>query len=231
MKIRKAPVADLLDYLEELYNEKKHHNFNNILQVINRYYSTLSNHKNIMPINDAVLEDWCDLNFSDTMKNCPNVPGILIYQTAPNGARKYGLLYHSGYIYNRQTDFLSYYDIGQFGKVCSHTYYQPDWEGWGAPTRFFKFPEEDYIDSNEWTLGERPLELNCMGHDVRQLQQFLKKAHENVEVSGHFDEKTEKAVKDTQIWTNQSPTGKFELENGGQKIVDFLTSGRKPLLP
>jgi len=52
---------------------------------------------------------------------------------------------------------MAYYDIDKHGRIASHTYLQSDWDGWGAPTRFFKFPIEEYVDSNTWGLGERIL--------------------------------------------------------------------------
>lgn len=231
MKIKQAPVADLLKYTEELYEEKKKQKFENILQVVSLYYSKLTNYNSIMPMYDAVLEDWCDLNFSNTMKNCPNVPGIIVYKNSLNGARKYALLYHSGYIMSpdKQTNFLSYFDINQHGHVDSHTYNWKDWDGWGAPLRYFYFSEKDYIDSSKWALGERVLELDSFGHDVRMLQSFLRKAHIDVPLHGYFDEKTEQALKDTQIWINLEPNGIFDFENGGKNILDFLTNKQQSL--
>jgi hypothetical protein len=73
MKIRQAPVADLLKYLEDLYNERpKNFRTSNILNVINKYYCSLTNHKTIMPVGTDFMNDWCDLNHADTMINCPN---------------------------------------------------------------------------------------------------------------------------------------------------------------
>jgi hypothetical protein len=172
MKIRQAPVADLLKYLEGLYNDRpKTFRTSNILNVINKYYCSLTNHKTIMPVGNDFMNDWCDLNHADTMKNCPNVPGILVYKNKPDGSKMYGILYHSGYITssNKQTNFLSYYFAHPEGHVGSHSFHVDDWDGWGAPIRYFSFPTEDFIDSRFYGLGERPLTLHSYGHDVRQL--------------------------------------------------------------
>ena len=60
----------------------------------------------------------------------------------------YGILYHSGYITssNKQTNFLSYYFAHPEGHVGSHSFHVDDWDGWGAPIRYFSFPDEDFID-------------------------------------------------------------------------------------
>lgn len=230
MKIRQAPVADLLKYLTELYNSRpKELRIKNILTLVNRYYVSITNHKSIMPIANDFLNDWCDLNWSDSMKNCPNVPGIIVYKNKPDGSRFYGILYHSGYIgpQELQTNYLSYYHAHQEGHIGSHTYLAGDWDGWGAPVRYFKFDPENYVESGAWNLGERPLSLGCLGHDVRMLQTFLQKAHPNVVINGRFDENTLKALNETQSWCNLPQKNTFELNNEGQKIVEFLTNGNK----
>lgn len=230
MKIRQAPVADLLKYLEELYNDRpKTFRTSNILNVINKYYCSLTNHKTIMPVGNDFMNDWCDLNHADTMKNCPNVPGILVYKNKPDGSRMYGILYHSGYITtsNKQTNFLSYYFAHPEGHIGSHSFHVDDWDGWGAPLRYFSFPAEDYIDSRFWTLGERSLTIHSFGHDVRQLQSFLHKANEDVPVHGYFESKTLDALHEVQSWCNLPESDIFDLAKEGQKIVDFLVGGKK----
>lgn len=231
MKIRQAPVADLLKYLEELYSDRpKNFRTSNILNVINKYYCSLTNHKTIMPIGNDFMNDWCDLNYANTMKNCPNVPGIIVYKNKPNGTRTYGVLYHSGYITspNKQTNFLSYYFAHPEGHIGSHNYYADDWDGWGAPIRYFSFPAEDYLDNRFWALGERILTKHSMGHDVRQLQALLNKAHENVIVNGYFDDNTLEALHLTQYWCNIPQNDIFDLNSlDGKKIIEYLTNGNK----
>ena len=99
MKIRPAPMADLLNYLDDLYNSHaKLKPATSIIELINDYYCSLTNHKTIMSVGNDFLNDWCDLNYDKRMENCPNVPGILIYKNRPNGTKFYGILYHSGHI-------------------------------------------------------------------------------------------------------------------------------------
>ena len=230
MKIRQAPVADLLKYLEGLYNDRpKTFRTSNILNVINKYYCSLTNHKTIMPVGNDFMNDWCDLNHADTMKNCPNVPGILVYRNKPDGTKMYGILYHSGYITtsDKQVDFLSYYFAHPEGHVGSHSYHPSDWDGWGAPIRYFSFPAEDFIDSRFYSLGERPLSLHSDGHDVRQLQSFLHKANENVPVHGYFESRTLDALHEVQSWCNLPTSDIFDLNKEGQKIIDFLVGGKQ----
>lgn len=229
MKIRQAPVADLLKYLEGLYNDRpKTFRTSNILNVINKYYCSLTNHKTIMPVGNDFMNDWCDLNHADTMKNCPNVPGILVYKNKPDGSKMYGILYHSGYITtsNKQTNFLSYYFAHPEGHIGSHSFHADDWDGWGAPIRYFSFPAEDYVDNRFWALGERSLTLHSLGHDVRQLQAFLHKANENVPVHGYFESATLDALHEVQSWCNLPVNDVFELNKDGQKIIDILVGGK-----
>lgn len=230
MKIRQAPVADLMKYVEELYADRDNNKHKNIFQVIDKYYCSLTNYKTIIPITHDYLNDWCDLNWSRTMDNCPNIPGLIIYKNNINGTKTYGLLYHSGYICARtqQTDYMAYYNIDKHGRIASHTYLQSDWDGWGAPTRFFKFPTEEYVDSNAWGLGERILQKHTFGHDVRQLQTLLRKAHENVSIDGYFDDNTLEALHLTQYWCNIPQTNSFNLNSvEGKKIIEYLTNGNK----
>lgn len=229
MKIRQAPIADLLKYLETLHIERpKDFKTSNIVNVINKYYCSLTNHKTIMPIANDFMNDWCDLNHSDTMENCPNVPGLLVYKNKPDGTKFYGLLYHSGYITSpeKQTNFLSYYYAHQEGHVGSHSFNVKEWDGWGAPVRYFSFSPEDYLDSRLWALGERPLTIGCFGHDVRQLQAILHRAHKEVPLDGYFEEKTLMALLETQSWCNIPHSDTFELNKNGEAIINFLTNGR-----
>lgn len=229
MKIRQAPVADLLNYLQEIYMERpKDIRTSNILNIVNKYYCSLTNHKTILPVGNDFMTDWCDLNHSNTMENCPNVPGIIVYRNKPDGTKMYGVLYHSGYITteNKQTNYLSYYYAHPEGHINSHSYLASDWDGWGAPVRYFSFSPDVYVENRLWALGERPLSLHNMGHDVRQLQAFLSKANEQVMVSGYFDKATLEALHEVQSWCNLPVSDTFELNTDGQKIISFLTGGK-----
>lgn len=229
MKIRQAPVADLLNYLQEIYMERpKDIRTSNILNIVNKYYCSLTNHKTILPVGNDFMTDWCDLNHSNTMENCPNVPGIIVYRNKPDGTKMYGVLYHSGYITteNKQTNYLSYYYAHPEGHINSHSYLASDWDGWGAPVRYFSFSPDVYVENRLWALGERPLSLHNMGHDVRQLQAFLSKANEQVMVSGYFDKATLEALHEVQSWCNLPVSDTFELNTDGQKIISFLTGDK-----
>lgn len=227
MKIRQAPVADLMKYIDELYADRENNKHKHILNVIDKYYCSITNHKTIMPICDDFLGDWCDLNYSPTMENCPNVPGLIIYKNNPDGSKTYGLMYHSGYIVPRlyQTDYMAYYDIDKHGHIASHTYLQSEWDGWGAPTRFFSFNPEDYQDSSVWTLGERPLMKHKFGHDVRQLQTLLHKIYPEIPLTGYFDDKTLEVLHFIQYWCKIPQTDIFILNSPeGQKILELLNN-------
>lgn len=225
MKIRKAPVADLMKYVGELYANRENNLHDSIFSLINDYYCSLTNYKDITPISEDYLNDWCDLNWSKTMDNCPNVPGLIIYKNNPNGTKTYGLMYHSGYVVSRlrQTDYMSYYDIDRHGHIASHSYLQSDWDGWGAPVRFFSFPPEDYQDSSVWALGERSLKLHCFGHDVRQLQSLLHKAAPDTPLHGYFDNDTLDALNMVRSWYNIPQSETFSATTkDGEKLILFL---------
>lgn len=229
MKIRQASIIDLLNYLEELYINRYPCQVSNILNIVDQYYCNLSNYKTILPLGNDFLTDWCDLNYSHTMENCPNIPGIIVYKTKANGTKAYGILYHSGHIAattNKQINFLSYYYIHSDGYVSSHSFCLKDWDGWGAPIRYFNFPEDLYTDSRFWALGERSLTLHSLGHDVRQLQAFLHKVNENVPIHGYFESATLDALHEVQSWCNLPVSDNFELNKGGQKIIDFLVGDK-----
>lgn len=213
MKIRKAPVADLMKYIEELYNDRENNKHKHILDLINDYYCSITNHETIIPPAKNYLADWCDCNFSDTMENCPNVPGIIVYKNNDDGTKTYGLIYHTGYIVPRmyQTNYMGYFDIDNHGHLTSHTYFTNDWDGWGAPVRYFFFPKEDYVDSNEWGFGERPLIKHKMGHDVKVLQSMLSKVFPELKITGYFDEETLEALHSIQKICNLPQSDCFSL--------------------
>lgn len=225
MKIRQAPVADLLKYFDELYDNR--HKFidgaANVLEIIDKYYCSLSRYETIMPPGNDFMTDWCDLNHSNNMKNCPNVPGIIIYKNMPDKQKKYAILYRSGYVIpqSMELNYLSYYYIQPDGTIVSHSYRPQDWDGWGIPIRYFSYPEGDYIDSRFWELGERALTLDSFGHDVKQLQALLRHTHPEVPQSGVFEEKTLNALHEVQSWCRVPEKDTFELDENGKKIVDF----------
>lgn len=230
MRIRQAPVADLMKYVEELYADRENNEHESIFEIINEYYCSITNHKTIMPIGEDYFNDWCDLNWSPNNKNCPNVPGIIIYKNNPDGTKTYALIYHSGYICSRanQTDYMAYFIIDKKGHLSSHAYLQSDWDGWGAPTRFFCFDPEDYKESSTWSLGERILEKHDFGHDVRQLQSLIARKHEDIPRHGYFDDKTLEALHFAQYWCNIPQTNEFNLNTKeGQKILEYLKDGYK----
>ena len=226
MKIRQAPIAGLIKYLEKLYDERpKDFRTSNIINVVNKYYCSLTNHKTIIPPGNDIMNDWCDLNWSNDMKTCPNIPGLIVYKNKPDGSRFYGVLYHGGYITtpDKQTNFLSYFFAHHEGRVGAHSFHIDDWDGWGAPIRYFSFNTEDYIDTRFWELGERELSFGSFGHDVRQLQGLLQKMFVEIEITSIFDEMTLNALQSVQKLCNIPITENFDCSNTkGQRVIEFL---------
>lgn len=226
MKIRQAPVADLLKYVEELFENKTNTKCKNVLDLLDTYYCLLSSYKTIKPIGEFYLADWCDLNYSTTMENCPNVPGIIVYKKRPNNTYVYGLLFHSGQILSKeyQTEYLSYYDVDKNGFVMTHTYLAKEWDGWAAPIRFFNYGD-DYIDNHDWCFGDRPLTIHKMGHDVKYFQTMLHTVYPDIEVSGYFDENTLEALHNLQKLCNVSNSDFFNVKSpDGKKLLAFITN-------
>lgn len=229
MKIKRAPVADLMKYFDELYENRRDYTNYSIFHIINKYYCSLTNHKTIMPINDDFINDWCDSNNSAAMEVCPHCPGTIIYKNLPDGTRRYGIIYHSGYVVpaSKQTNYMSYYFVDEDGHVTSHVYLASDWDGWGMPTRYFYFDTKDYVESNSWQLGERTLQKHCFGHDVRVFQAMLAQAHTDLIVNGYFDDKTLEALHFTQYWCNVPQTNEIDITSpNGKKIIQFLVKSQ-----
>lgn len=229
MKIRQAPVADLMKYMAECYSHPKDATYEHIFDILDEYYCKLTNHKSILPIESLVFQDWCDMNYSHTIDNCPNVPGIIIYKKLQDGTKRYGILYHSGYLTRgRQTGFLSYYTLDVDGHISSHMYLQEEWDGWGAPVRFFSFDQADYIESNQWAFGERALKQNMMGHDVMLFQTLLAKVCPELNITKVFDAETLKIYNEIQAMANLPITNSFDMRvTAGKKLLAFIMQGRQ----
>jgi hypothetical protein len=227
MKIRQAPMADLIKYVAELYTHREDTIHDGIINLLDEYYCKLTHYNTIMPMGNSLMDDWCDMNWSNTMENCPFVPGLIIYKKDKNNNYVYGLLYHSGYIVpkEQQTLNMSYYDIDENGHVLSHTFLSTDWEGWGAPTRYFSFDMSEYVDNNLWNFGERPLMKHKMGHDVKVLQTFIKKVFPEFIVTGYFDDATLEAIHNIQDFCNVPRTDylNFKIPDA-RKVLEFLTN-------
>lgn len=226
MKIRKAPVADLMKYVEELFNNKTYTKCDDILDVLDTYYCLLTSYKTIKPIGEFCIADWCDLNHSTTMENCPNVPGIIVYKKRPDNHYIYGLLFHSGQILSKeyQTEYLSYYTIDKNGYLITNTYLAKEWDGWAAPIRYFDYGDT-YTNSEEWVFGERPLDLHKMGHDVKYFQTMLQKVFPETNITGYFDEATLEKLHNLQTLCNVPNSNLFNIKTPeGKKLLAFITS-------
>ena len=225
MKIRQAPVADLMKYIEEQYERKDKCSYKDIFDIINKYYVSITNFTSILPYKNTLIEDWCGLNFSNTIDNCPNTPGIIIYKTLPNGSKHYGLLYHSGYIVPKefQTNCLAYFDLDSNGHLTSHTYLMDEWDGWCAPVRYFSYAPENYVDTHTLNLGERAFTIGDAGHDVIIFQKLLLKMYPEITVNGIVDTATFNAIQELQKICNCKQIKYFNAKSpDGNKIMRFL---------
>ena len=62
IKVRKAPIEDLLKYFDEIYLEDKLPNAKNFKTFIEKYYKNLSNYDISLP-NNLIMPVWCDNNY------------------------------------------------------------------------------------------------------------------------------------------------------------------------
>ena len=58
MKIRQAPVADLIKYVAELYVHREDNIHDSILSLMDEYYCKLSHYRTIMPVGTSIMSDW-----------------------------------------------------------------------------------------------------------------------------------------------------------------------------
>lgn len=221
MKIRQAPISDLIKYL---YEQKEAHVSlgakRHILYYLDAYYCSITNHKTILPVGNDFITDWCDLNNSMDMRQCPNIAGVILFKKISPTETIYALtaapFYHGE---------VNCFTIDYLGDITLRAYPLTDWDGWAVPTRYFHYSPKQYIDGNTRNLGERTLSLNDCGHDVKVLQTLLFKAHSGSVATGYFDEATLAALKTCQSWLGMPESETFDITDGGKQIIDFLTVG------
>lgn len=192
MKIKKAPVSDLIAYFIELYNQDiTGTEYVSIPDIISSYYQKIAGSR--IPIYEKILiEDWCFSSWGE-VEDMPWTEGVLVKDkngdfgiTCYAGARNMGKANYDEY------DLLYVYFLDH--NILSRKYFHPEeWEFYGIMTEYFLYRNINV--GQHYTLGTRSLGPGRSGNDVLMLQKLLRAYDSQTELSGYFDTSTEKSVK------------------------------------
>lgn len=154
MKIKKAPVSDLIAYFIELYNKDiTGTEYTSIPDMISSYYQKIAGSR--IPIYEKILiEDWCFSSWGE-IEDMPWTEGVLVKNKDGNfgitcyvGARDMGKANYDEY------DLLYVYFLDH--NILSRTYFHPeDWEVYGIMTEYFLYRNINV--GQHYTLGTRSL--------------------------------------------------------------------------
>lgn len=210
MKIKKAPVSDLIAYFIELYNKDitgtEH---TSIPDIISSYYQKIAGSR--IPIYEKILiEDWCFSSWGE-IEDMPWTEGVLVKNkngdfgiTCYTGARDMGRANYDEY------DLLYVYFLDH--NILTREYFHPeDWELYGIMTEYFLYKNINV--GQHYTLGTRSLGPGRSGNDVLMLQKLLRVYDGKTELSGYFDKDTEKSVKNAQYSFSLPATGMLARED------------------
>ena len=138
MKIKKAPVSDLIAYFIELYNKDiTGTEYTSIPDIISSYYQKIAGSR--IPIYEKILiEDWCFSSWGE-IEDMPWTEGVLVKNkngdfgiTCYTGARDMGRANYDEY------DLLYVYFLDH--NILSREYFHPeDWEFYGIMTEYFLY--------------------------------------------------------------------------------------------
>ena len=203
--IRKVPIEDLLLYLEE--KEDTFERKNNLLEFILEHYKVLTG-INIQILPWSAIDNLC---FCDCgkMETVAIKEGIILYNIR-NG--KFGMI--SNII---STNNIQIFTTNEKGLVYRENFNKDEWTNWGALTALYSY--DNYEMGCEKNLGDRDLQVGCVGKDVYLLQNFLfHRKLNDLSITGNFDLTTENAVKLYQFHHGMETTGIIKKE----QISDFL---------
>lgn len=203
--IRKVPIEDLFLFLEE--KEDTFETKSNLLDFILEHYKLLTG-VNIQILHWSAIDNlcFCDCGKIDTITK---KEGIMLYNIR-NG--KFGIICNVV-----STNNIWIFTTNEKGLVCRESFNANDWTNWGAPTALYSY--DNYEMGCEKNLGDRDLQIGCVGKDVYLLQNFLFHRKLNgLSITGNFDSMTEDAVKLYQFHRGMEATGIVKKE----QISDFL---------
>lgn len=201
----KIPIEDLLLFLEE--KEDSFDKKENLFQFVEEHYKLITD-ISINPLYWAVLDNYC---FCDdgTIDTLPEKEGMLLYNMR-NG--KFGITCNV-----ISTNNIWIFTLNNKNMVCRETYNKNDWSHWGAMSGLYEYA--DYKVGIDRTLGERDIEVGCIGKDVYFIQEFLiNRGINNLIPNGYYDQATEEAIKLHQLHRGMETTGVIKKE----QLADFL---------
>lgn len=194
----KAPIEDLLYFLEEKYNYQE--KASSIEEIIREHYEILTDIVIKIVNRDLIFQELC---FCDTGKvkslSFPNIAGLLV-----KGRRKNKNIF--GITYSDKTE-LKVWVIGTNNLLSSEKFDPLLWDRWGAITALYEY--DNYKTKSDINLGERELKLGDVGKDVLVLQQLLQQNGSPIKATGEYDEDTELFVRQYQKRLNVESTGQF----------------------
>ena len=157
--IRKVPIEDLLLFLEE--KEDTFETKGSLLEFILEHYKLLTG-VNIQILHWSAIDNlcFCDCGEIDTVAR---KEGIMLYNIR-NG--KFGIICNVV-----STNNIWIFTTNEKGLICRESFNKNDWTNWGALTALYSY--DNYEMGCEKNLGDRDLQVGCVGKDVYLLQNFF----------------------------------------------------------
>lgn len=194
----KAPIEDLLYFLEEKYNYQE--KASSIEEIIQEHYEILTDITIKIINRNLIFQELC---FCDTGKvksaSFPNIAGLLI-----KGYRKNKDVF--GITYGDKTE-LKVWIVGANNLLSTEKFDPLLWDRWGAITALYEY--DNYKTKSNINLGEREIKLGDVGKDVLILQQLLQQNGSSIKITGEYDEDTELFIRQYQKRLNIESTGLF----------------------
>lgn len=180
MNIRKAPIADFMDFLYEDRDTIKQ--CNSIIDAINKYYSIIE-HVEIAPkvtAKETILKDWCFGDYSYDMSNIPVMDGLLVVDKNNN----WGITTRC--LERTNNSVIKVVMVKHYCETL--TFHPEDWVAYGYISKLFAYPK--YEDHCNIPFGSRILRPNDNGNDVYIFQTILHKFNSSLQLTGEFDKDT-----------------------------------------
>lgn len=217
MKIRRAPIQDLLAFLEE--ESDTFNRYGNILECIVKHYKILTKQEICVSLDTAMNSlCFCD-NGTMVNRNFPLINGVLVRDNKGN----YGITFHgwkTRSLEAPQTEDLWIWKINSRGFLDVESFYveDPRWQQWGVMTSFYEY-EEKYEEGLYSLIGGRDVKIGMVGRDIFTLQRTLLCRGMDVQLSGEFDAQTLLAVQDVQKTMSMVPTGSIKKEDFNKIVI------------
>lgn len=223
-EFRKAPIEDLLKYLDEIYLEEILPNEPNFLTFIEKYYRGLTDYDISLP-NELVMPVWCERNYCKDLELCPIDAGLLLYRNL-NGREEFGITF-IGTLTNHSVTFqkskMWCWRTNRKGDLSREIFCIYDWDAWGYMDAYFTYPEKEF--KQKYPFGLHELKLHDSGYEVILLQQMLQKFDSSAAITGYFDETTQTIVSNLQSAFSLEPTGKLQPDEL-VKVAKLIYGGK-----